>query len=221
MIGDFGGTTPTLLAWAVPGFVVEVVRIVLCALGAVLAWFIAAPMARGLVRLFLRMPLGEVGQFFARMGGAATAALLIYFFLPINIGTGGSGGPGLGEGPGDGSKGGTAKGKDDKKNTDKSGKTGKEKNGDSDSPIRVAILVLGGSEYKGDNKAYRIESKDPDVKLGDIEKYIETHKDKLKHVHIIKSREYKDAFYNSLVNMLEAKYPRIMYNSEKAGDGKE
>src|SRR5437016_5986198 len=135
MIADFGGITPALLAGIVPDFVVDVVRVVLAALGAVLAWFIAAPLARGLVRVLFRRRLPEGGQFLFRVGGAAAAALLIYFFLPLHIGTGGSGGPGPGDGPGEGGKPGHAKGKDDKKGKyDKSGKEGKDKNGIGESP---------------------------------------------------------------------------------------
>src|SRR5438552_11875257 len=89
---------------SLPPAIIEIIRIIVTVVGAVVGWFVCDPLTRVLYRLSFRGATPGSILIGAKFTGAATASLLIYFLLPLSFGggSGGLGGPGGSGGPGNG-----------------------------------------------------------------------------------------------------------------------
>jgi hypothetical protein len=149
--------------------------------GLVIGWFVTGPIVSLLFRAAFRKPTPSSLYYSCKAGGAIAAAYVIFVFLPIGLGGGGLGfGPG-GGGPGDGKGSGGGSGKTKTKNGDGPAK------GDAKGET-IAIELLGGDRYKGDDRFYLIDGKEPAVTLKEVERLFQDNKGGLR-VEIILTRD--------------------------------
>jgi hypothetical protein len=174
---DFGLTEGVLL----------IVRIIATVGGAVVGWFVCDPLTRIGYRLSFRGATPGSVLLGAKLGGSATAALLIWFFMPLGGPGGGLGwGPGLGGGPGKGPGQGADKASaangaaKDSKDT-KDAKNTTSKSADQREPLKIEIL--GGPRFKndGEDRYYLLKFKETEAvrSLAEVEDYLKQHHPKL------------------------------------------
>ncbi|MBI3409255.1 MAG: hypothetical protein HY040_12985 [Planctomycetes bacterium] len=151
---------------------------------AMVGWFATGPVVRLLYRLAFQRGVPNWVLPWSRLVGAVLCGLLVYYFLPLGGGNGWGWGAGAGGGPGRGPGDGSGQTSDQTKkdapakdNRDKSlpAKTVREP---------VAIELIGGDQYKGDEKYYLLKRQPPAVSLTELEAYFKNHKDRLE-VHIV------------------------------------
>jgi len=156
----------------------------------VAGWFLSSPCWRILHRVAFRKAIGGGVLGTLRLG---TAGLLAAgaFYLAWHWGPGGGGGGfgGLG-GPGNG------KGKDSGAGSnvkvdarDKVGDGKTQKPLDTKSRETIDVEVLGAHLYKGENKFYRVQRKEPPVTLDEVKKYVLDKNNNVGIVHIIRIRK--------------------------------
>jgi hypothetical protein len=91
-----------LLDFGMSETVLHIVRIIASVGGAVVGWFVCDPVTRLTYRLSFRGATPGAVLVGAKLTGATTLSLLVYFFLPLGGGGGFGWGPGQGGGPGKG-----------------------------------------------------------------------------------------------------------------------
>ena len=197
-----------------------VLRIIATVGGAVVGWFVCDPLTRGIYRLSFKGTTPGSVLFLAKLGGATTLALLIWFFLPLGGGGGGLGwGPGMGGGPGKGpGQGGDKKGagSDVNSKTDKETKDAKIITTPKVVPQRelLKIEILGGPRFKndGEDRYYLFKSKEISSprSLAEVEEYFKKNHDKLQ-VEIIHTED------TAVFNMDEGPTPRLRKLANKYG----
>jgi len=191
-----------------PPIVYETLRVVVAVAGALIAWFVIGPLARGLTRLAFQRSLPQGGQVVARIAGGVGTGVLIYLFFTLGPGWGpGGGGSGTGNGTGDG-KGpgisGTDKPKDngtDKTTTDKS-VAATDKNGKQAHPDWLLIEVVGGHRYPGKGQYYLLRRKEP-ADLQDVEAFLKEKKRAFKEIHIVLTDDTHGGAASKLRNKLD------------------
>ncbi len=176
-----------LLGFGLPDFIYQPLLVVAAALGAVVGWFVAAAVARTLVRLAFHRQLPEGGQLVARVGGAILVGALIYFCLPL--GPGGGGGSGTNGGKGEGKGPGTDKNGPGQPGKDKPGqdKTGPDKTGQPGKTLTPAdwLLIEVLENPRGEDKFYLLHRKEPARNLKEVEEFLQKNKTAFKEIHIV------------------------------------
>jgi hypothetical protein len=165
----------------VPEIVYDVLRVLATGVGGVIAWFLAAPVGRGLYRLAFQRPMPAGGVVASRFIGALGVAALIYFFLPLGEpgggGTGTGGGTGAGHGPGIADKSGTGKPGTDVASTDKGGGNAKgqlPKDG-------LAIEILGGT--RKEKRFYLVQGKE--MNLTEVDEFLTKNAGTWRKIYIV------------------------------------
>lgn len=173
---------------------IEVVRVIAGVGGAFVGWFVSDPLARLTYRLAIQKPIPSWTLPFAKVGGAATLGLLVYFLVRIGGGPDGWGyGPGVGgdpgKGPGEG-KDKTALTKDVKSDDKKPGVDDAVKPADKSPPavVRkiVEIEILGGERYLrvGEERYYLLRTTGKAMTLEEVDAYLKENRAKLE-LHVV------------------------------------
>ena len=150
---------------------------------AIVGWFATGPIIRLLYRVTLRRGIPGWAVPPSRLAGAVVCGLLVFYFLPLGGGAGWGWGPGAGGGPGRGAGEG---GDRTDKQANKDAATKEVKDNLPAKMIRepVAIELIGGEQYKGDEKYYLLKRQSPAMSLSEIETQFKNHKDRWE-IHII------------------------------------
>ncbi len=147
--------------------------------GFIAGWFAAGPIVRLLVRAAFHKPVHPDLMPWCKLGGAALAAFLIFYYLPL--GTDGGGGPGVGPGtggPGDG-KGPAANSGDPGKKAGNGDSVGGAKGPEHPQREILAVELLGGDRYKDDLRFYLLHRKEPAVTIEEVDKLFQEKKGRL------------------------------------------
>ena len=163
---DFGWTETVL----------HIVRIIAAVGGAIVGWFACDPLTRLTYRLSFKGATPGSLLLVTKFTGAATLALLIYFFLPLGGGGGFGWGPGQGGGPGKGQGASGAEVASD--TTSKNGKTAPKKKTDANPKTleRIEIVIISLHAFKkGGNDFYLLNGAKPALSLSQLEDYFKTH----------------------------------------------
>jgi hypothetical protein len=160
-----------LTAFDMTARVLWVLRAAAGVCGALVGWFVTAPVARVLYRAVARRPMPRWLSACARLAGAALCGLLLYYWLPLG------GGSGLGWGPGAGGPGLTSGGS----TTTAEGETvAKTTTGGAGKILEeLQIEVIGGKRYRGDHRFYLINRREPAVTLDEVDDYLKAHQERL------------------------------------------
>lgn len=153
---------------------------------AVLGYFLLAPVIQLLAKVAFHKPMPKWAAGWCRAIGGILLGLLVYHYLPIGGGPGwgpGTGGPS--SGPGTGAEG-DGKGPGPV-STDKSIGEGTDKATEAAGLAKevLQIELLGGSDYKGDDRYYLIGRKEPAKTLPEVDEYLAASKDKFRIVHVV------------------------------------
>ena len=172
--------------------VLFLVRIIATVGGAVVGWFVCDPLTRIVYRASAAKPTPGGLLLGTKMGGAATLALLIYFFLPLGSGGGGGFGfgPGAGglpgKGPGDGSD--KVASKDNAK-TDKANKDTKDQStDDAKTPQkreRVEIELIASDRNE---PTYLIKGATDPIGINGLREYFEKNHGKIIVIPVLTER---------------------------------
>jgi hypothetical protein len=162
-----------------------VLRLTVALVGAVFAWYLSGPLAKGLYRLIVQKPMPGAAVVLTRIGAAVLVGVLLFRFITFGSGGGGTGG-GQGSWVGPGSGGGTGTGTGTDKGTGQ--KDGKEKKlevtpGKSNKTIHIEIVL--SKHYNKKGYWYLIESQPPPKPLAEVEEYLKSHKGKYKNMDIL------------------------------------
>jgi hypothetical protein len=159
-------------------------RVGVALVGAFLGWLVSGPLVRLLVRLAFHRPASPLVLRFGRLAGAVLAGLLVYYFF--HLGSGGSGGGiGGGIGQGQGSQAGN-NGSTPDKNPDKSARDrSTEDTQPQPAKEKLAIEIILSKHYKGDDRYYLLQGKEPAQTLKEVEDYLAKRRKKLELVEII------------------------------------
>jgi hypothetical protein len=175
--------------------------------GALIGWFSTGPLARIMYRVVFRRPVPGWLLPWARLGGAALAGLLLFYFLPLGGGSGFGWGPGAGGGPGRGPDKGSEKAAD--------GQAARDQKRTGDKPVThreaLEIELVGGPLYRGDGRFYLINRRAPAVALEEVEGYLKSHQDRLaEYVTIVLTPTSVDAGHRAVLrlNTIIEKYDR-------------
>lgn len=177
-----------LLDFGLSETVLHIVRIIASVGGAVLGWFVCDPVTRLLYRLSFRGATPGSILLGAKVTGAATLSLLIYFFMPLGGGGGGLGwGPGLGGGPGKGA----GQGGDQAAVSDGASKDAKDakppaKDKADTTPkatlesVEIEIISRDRFNYEdGKDRFYLLKRAEPAISLTELEHYFKTNRTKI------------------------------------------
>ena len=168
--------------------VLHIVRIVASVGGAVVGWFVCDPLTRLLYRVSFRGATPGFLLLGTKSGGAATLALLIYFFMPLGGGSGfgfglGPGGlPGKGQGEGGSTSNGTLKANKDAKDR-KDAKTTDAPNS-SQQVETVEIEILGGGRVQN-NRYYLIKGSTAPLSHDELKEYFDKNHGKIKVIPVL------------------------------------
>ena len=160
-----------------------VLRVAAAIGAAIVAWFLTGPSVRMLYRIATRRGIPGWIVPWARLAGAVVCGLLVFYFLPLGGGAGWGWGPGAGGGPGRGPGQGGQQSTNSKKEESQKEQT------DKTLPAKmlrepVAIELIGGEQYKGDEKYYLLWRQPPALSLGEVEDQFKKNKEAWE-VHIV------------------------------------
>jgi hypothetical protein len=192
------------------------VRIIAGLGGALVGWFIMPPLIRILLRLAFHKPAPNWVVSWLRLVGAVLFGIFVAFCVHLGGGFGfgpGGGGGGYGSGSGKNGKGGdgTSKVADAKKVTDSSAKSAELENKARDS---LPIELLGGQRYKGDERYYLIERKEPARTLAEVDEFLQKNPGKYKMVQIVLTPESVFEEHRAVTSLRERvvqKYKLVPY----------
>jgi hypothetical protein len=167
--------TPELLAFIdlsnIQGSILWVIRGVAAVVGAVFGWFLSGPLWKGLYRLAFQRAIPGSLLPMLRLGGAALAAVLVFFFLPLGGGGGWGGwGPGEGPGPGPGPGNGQAKNTTQPDKVVNNNKDSKAASAKKDREL-MDIEILGGERVQ-EEKYYLVKRQEPPFDLDEVEYFL-------------------------------------------------
>jgi hypothetical protein len=181
-----------LAGFGLPEVVYQVLRIVAAALGAVGGYIVAGPVVGTLVKLAFQRKLPDTAVLVVRIAAAVLVGALIYFYLPLGPGAGGGGsgtGGGTGDGTGSGVPGNRDTGKPGKdKGFTTTGKDVKPPDKDKKEEIRddvLAIEIIGGNRYKGDERWYYLSSQVKTLDFDELDTFLGKNKGTWKTIYII------------------------------------
>jgi hypothetical protein len=175
------------------------VKIIAAVGGAFIGWFLTDPLARISFRVAFQRPIPGWTLPWAKLSGGTLLAVIAFLVVSFGGGPGGLGfGPGLGGSPGMGSgEGGAGKdavAHDDGKKADDANSPDKNKaklpDMGKETIVRktVAIEVLGGENYPGDNRWYVIRPAGKPLTLEEVEVYFKENSNKLE-LRLVKTDE--------------------------------
>jgi hypothetical protein len=163
--------------------------------GAFIGWFLTDPLARVSYRLAFHKPIAGWTLPWLKLSGAALLAVIAFFLVSFGGGPGGLGfGPGLGggagKGAGEGGAGKDAVAQDEGKNVlpAKDKPVVPDKGKETIVRKTVAIEVLGGDYYPGDNRWYVIRPAGKPMTPQEVETYFKDHASKLE-LHLVTTDE--------------------------------
>src|SRR5262249_51786162 len=166
---------------ALPDILYELLRYFAAGVGGLLAWFVVAPLACGLVRLAFQRKLPDGGVVASRFLGAIGTAVLIYVLFP-HFGGGGrgkDGGTGDDVGPGIAGNTGTGKPGGDRPGPSK---TGGPSGGNAELPKDgLPVQILGGT--RKDGRFYFVQGKE--MNWDELDAFLTDHKGEWRKVDII------------------------------------
>lgn len=172
----------SILDFSVSDGIYFFVRVIATVGGAVVGWFATDPLTRMVYRLSFKGVTPMYVLLIAKIAGAATLALLIWFFLPLGGGGGLGWGAGPGGSPGKGPGQGGNKGPGTEPNTKdgKDTKNAKDPKGDTTPKVEphrepVKVEILGGPRFKndGEERFYLVLRKDESARsLKELEEYL-------------------------------------------------
>jgi hypothetical protein len=157
-------------------------RILAAVAGALIGWLTTGYLVRLLVRLAFRRATPRPVVFLSRLVGAAVLGLLVYYYLH----PGGSGGWGLGgggSGVGKNGTGSTGVQKTAKASTTKA--TTPRATEKTPAADVLTIAMLGGSRYKGEQRYYLVDGKQPARTLVEVKEYLKTNKGRYRRLEIV------------------------------------
>jgi hypothetical protein len=165
--------------------------------GAVVGWFVSAPVVSVLFRAAFQRAAPRWLSPWVRLAGACLIGLLVFYFLPLGGGSGFGWGPGAGGGPGLGPGDGTGKtGNEKAAKQDKSSATEKPKLETLD------IELIGGKRYQEDGRFYLIRRQEPVVNLDAVADYLEKNKERLaEYVNIVLTPASVDAQHGAVLRL--------------------
>jgi hypothetical protein len=172
----------------------HIVRIIATIGGAIVGWFVCDPLTRLLYRISFRGATPGPLLLLAKIAGAATLSLLIYFFMPLGGGGGGLGwGPGMGGGPGKGAgsggdKSGSNDSSKDPKSIDKDKTNPNKQIPQSLEPVEIEIISV--KLYADDERFYLLKRAAPAISLEDMESYFKKEATKIELVPILTGQSF-------------------------------
>jgi hypothetical protein len=160
-------------------------RVGVALVGAFIGWLVSGPVVRVLVRMAFHRPVPPLPLKLSRLAGAVVAGVLVFIFF--HFGPGGSGG-GSGGGTGPGKGPGVDSGAPKDKNTVPSARDKRPPDSATQNPAareNLAIELVLSKRYKGDERYYLIQGKEPPRTLAEVEDYVRPRKNRIKQVEII------------------------------------
>jgi hypothetical protein len=168
--------SPLWALFEIPAPILFALRVAAGIGAGLIGWFGTGPLFRILFRMAFHRPTPRWLVGWARLGGAVGLGLLVYYFLPIG------GGPGWGWGTGGGGgSGGKSGDNGGQVETDKTkDKTGKDvtKPGKQAREV-VDVELIGGARYKGEERYYLLENKEPAKSREELRNHFEKNKERI------------------------------------------